>query len=138
MTAGPVSTALATAATPNFVLDRCEAIPALLGRHEDFLIVAGASQDIAALTDHGDHAFLVIGAMGGACMIGLGLALAPGIELPGRDSGFEMALLRNPAYRRAGRRSPCCNNIHEGFRRRRSPAIRSSRARRSWSQSRAS
>jgi phosphonopyruvate decarboxylase len=76
MTAGPVSTALATAGTPNFVLDRCEAIPALLGRHEDFLIVAGASRDIAALTDNGDHAFLVIGAMGGACMIGLGLALA--------------------------------------------------------------
>ena len=79
MTAHPVSSALATAAAPNFVLDRCEAIPALLGRHEDFLIVAGlagTSRDIAALTDNGDHVFLVTGAMGGACMIGLGLALA--------------------------------------------------------------
>jgi thiamine pyrophosphate-dependent acetolactate synthase large subunit-like protein len=79
MTAQPVSGAPATAATPNFVLDRGDAIPALLGRHEDFLIVAGlagTSRDIAALTNNGDNAFLVTGAMGGACMVGLGLALA--------------------------------------------------------------
>jgi thiamine pyrophosphate-dependent acetolactate synthase large subunit-like protein len=79
MTAHPVSSALATAVEPNFVLDRCSAIPALLGRHEDFLIVAGlagTSRDVAALTNNGDHAFLVTGAMGGACMTGLGLALA--------------------------------------------------------------
>jgi thiamine pyrophosphate-dependent acetolactate synthase large subunit-like protein len=79
MTAHSVSSALATSVAPNFVLDRCDAIPALLGRHEDFLIVAGlagTSREIAALTNNGSHAFLVTGAMGGACMIGLGLALA--------------------------------------------------------------
>ncbi len=79
MIAHPASGALAAATAPNFVLDRGDAIPALLGRHEDFLIVAGlagTSRDIAALTNNGDHAFLVTGAMGGACMVGLGLALA--------------------------------------------------------------
>jgi phosphonopyruvate decarboxylase len=75
----PSSSALANAAAPAFVLDRLEAVPALLGRHEDFLIVAGlagTSRDIAALTDNGGHAYIMTGAMGGACMIGLGLALA--------------------------------------------------------------
>jgi phosphonopyruvate decarboxylase len=64
---------------PRFVLDRRQAIPALIGRHEDFLIVAGlagTSRDIAALTDDGAHTYSMAGAMGGACMIGLGLALA--------------------------------------------------------------
>jgi phosphonopyruvate decarboxylase len=74
-----VSGDIAAAAAPNFVLDRSEALAALIGRHEDFLIVAGlagTSHDIAALTQCGNHAFLVAGAMGGASMIGLGLALA--------------------------------------------------------------
>jgi thiamine pyrophosphate-dependent acetolactate synthase large subunit-like protein len=69
----------ASTAEPSFVLDRCEAVPQLIGRHEDFLIVAGlsgASRDIAALTDNAPHAYIMNGAMGGACMIGLGLALA--------------------------------------------------------------
>jgi thiamine pyrophosphate-dependent acetolactate synthase large subunit-like protein len=64
---------------PAFVLDRREAIPKLIGRHEDFLIVtglAGTSRDIAALTEDGAHTYSMAGAMGGACMIGLGLALA--------------------------------------------------------------
>ena len=63
----------------DFILDRRDAVPALLGRHEDFLIVsglAGASRDIAALTGDGAHSYTMAGAMGGACMIGLGLALA--------------------------------------------------------------
>jgi thiamine pyrophosphate-dependent acetolactate synthase large subunit-like protein len=75
----PSAGTLASAVAPPFVLDRREAIPALLGRHEDFLIVAGlagASLDIAALTNGGDHAYIMTGAMGGACMVGLGLALA--------------------------------------------------------------
>ena len=75
----PASRGIAAAAAPSFVLDRREAIPALLGRHEDFLIVAGlagASRDIAALTRNGAHAYILTGAMGAACMIGLGLALA--------------------------------------------------------------
>jgi thiamine pyrophosphate-dependent acetolactate synthase large subunit-like protein len=69
----------AGAVAPAFVLDRREAIPKLVGRHEDFLIVtglAGTSRDIAALTEDGAHTYSMAGAMGGACMIGLGLALA--------------------------------------------------------------
>jgi len=71
--------ALAAAAAPAFVLDRAQAVPALIGRHEDFLIVsglAGTSKDMAALTGDGAHLYSMAGAMGGACMIGLGLALA--------------------------------------------------------------
>ena len=67
------------AAAPQFTLDRRDAVPALIGRHEDFLIVsglAGTSRDIAALTRDGAHTYTMAGAMGGACMIGLGLALA--------------------------------------------------------------
>ena len=68
-----------SAAAPRFVLDRRQAVPALIGRHQDFLIVtglAGTSRDIAALTDDGAHTYTMAGAMGGASMIGLGLALA--------------------------------------------------------------
>jgi phosphonopyruvate decarboxylase len=66
-------------AAPAFLLDRRTAVPALIGRHEDFLLVgglAGTSRDIAALTDDGAHTFTMAGAMGGASMVGLGLALA--------------------------------------------------------------
>jgi thiamine pyrophosphate-dependent acetolactate synthase large subunit-like protein len=69
----------AAPAAPRFVLDRREAVPALIGRHEDFLIVtglAGTACDVAALTRDGAHTYTMVGAMGGACMIGLGLALA--------------------------------------------------------------
>lgn len=62
-----------------FVLDRRTAVPALIGRHEDFLIVAGISnttKDVAALTGDGHHTFGMNGAMGAATMVGLGLALA--------------------------------------------------------------
>ena len=64
---------------PSFLLDRVKAVPALIGKHQDFLIVtglAGTSRDVAALTDDGAHTYSMAGAMGGACMIGLGLALA--------------------------------------------------------------
>ena len=70
---------LADAVAPEFVLDRREAIPALIGSHQDFLFVAGlagTSRDIAALTADGAHIYTMAGAMGGACMMGLGLALA--------------------------------------------------------------
>jgi len=66
-------------AAPEFTLDRQDAVPALIGRHEDFLIVgglAGTSRDVAALTADGANTYTMAGAMGGACMIGLGLALA--------------------------------------------------------------
>jgi phosphonopyruvate decarboxylase len=61
------------------VLDRREAVPALIGRHEDFRFVAGlagTSRDIAALTNDAAHVCSMAGAMGGAAMMGLGLALA--------------------------------------------------------------
>jgi thiamine pyrophosphate-dependent acetolactate synthase large subunit-like protein len=70
---------VAHAIARGFVLDRRAAVPALIGRHQDFLIVsglAGAAKDVAALTEDGAHAFTMAGAMGGAAMIGLGLALA--------------------------------------------------------------
>jgi phosphonopyruvate decarboxylase len=70
---------IAEAVAPAFVLDRLEAVPALIGRHDDFLIVAGlagTSRDVAALTADGAHTYSMAGAMGGACMMGLGLALA--------------------------------------------------------------
>src|SRR5260221_3307127 len=67
----------AAGVAPYFILDRREAVPALLGRHEDFLIVtglAGTAKDIAALTRDGEHTFTMAGAMGAACTMGLGLA----------------------------------------------------------------
>ena len=70
---------LAGIVAPGFVLDRRDAVPKLIGRHDDFLFVtglAGTSRDIAALTKDGAHIYSMAGAMGGACMIGLGLALA--------------------------------------------------------------
>ena len=78
MVAHPAAGGSASAA-PSFLLDRREAVPALIGRHEDFLIVtglAGTARDVAALTRDGAHIYTMAGAMGGAAMIGLGLALA--------------------------------------------------------------
>jgi phosphonopyruvate decarboxylase len=69
----------AKAAALGFVLDRAEAVPALIGRHEDFLFVgglAGTARDIARITEDGPSGYLLGGAMGAACMMGLGLALA--------------------------------------------------------------
>jgi phosphonopyruvate decarboxylase len=51
----------------NEVLDRRQAVPALVGRHEDFLIVAGlagTARDMAAMTDDGAHVYAMAGAMG--------------------------------------------------------------------------
>jgi hypothetical protein len=73
------STTLANAIAPCFLLDRREAVPALIGRHDDFLFVAGlagTSRDIAALTNDAAHVYSMAGAMGGAALLGLGLALA--------------------------------------------------------------
>ncbi len=60
-------------------LDRAEAVPALIGNSDDFLIIAGLAgpaKDIGALTKDGDNAFIFAGAMGGAVTTALGLALA--------------------------------------------------------------
>jgi phosphonopyruvate decarboxylase len=65
--------------TGDYALDRIQAVPALIGRHEDFLIVtglAGTARDVAALTNDGDHIYTLAGAMGAAAMTGFGLALA--------------------------------------------------------------
>jgi hypothetical protein len=62
----PQGVDVVAAVAAGFVLDRCEAVPALIGRAEDFLIVtglAGTARDIAALTHD-------------SAQIGLGLALA--------------------------------------------------------------
>lgn len=64
---------------PNFVLERSEAVPALIGRHEDFLLIAGlggTACDVGAVTGDAAHVYSLGGAMGAACMMGLGLALA--------------------------------------------------------------
>src|SRR5436305_13484956 len=75
----PQGVDMPAAIAAGFILDRREAVPKLIGRHEDFLFVtglAGTARDIAALTHDGAHIYTMAGAMGGACMIGLGLALA--------------------------------------------------------------
>src|SRR5580692_7245307 len=75
----PQGVDIAAAMEAGFVLDRCEAVPALIGRAEDFLIVtglAGTARDIAALTHDSAQIYTMAGAMGGAVMIGLGVALA--------------------------------------------------------------
>src|SRR5512132_1133872 len=72
-------TDLANAVSPGFVLDRGEAVPALIGRHEDFLIIAGlggTACDVGAVTGDAARVYSLGGAMGAACMMGLGLALA--------------------------------------------------------------
>lgn len=73
------SKSLASAAAPDFVLERSEAVPALIGQHEDFLIIAGlggTACDVGAVTGDAPHVYSLGGAMGAACMMGLGLALA--------------------------------------------------------------
>lgn len=63
----------------SFTLDRREAVPKLIGNHEDFLIVsglAGTSKDMASLTGDGPNLYSMAGAMGAATGMGLGLALA--------------------------------------------------------------
>src|SRR5215216_4058742 len=70
---------LARATAPGFVLDRGEAVPKLIGRHEDFLFIAGlggTACDVGAVTGDAPHVYSLGGAMGAACPMGLGLALA--------------------------------------------------------------
>lgn len=64
---------------PDYVLDRREAVPALIGDPTDFLFIAGlagTARDTAALVNDGPSQFGLAGAMGAATMMGLGLALA--------------------------------------------------------------
>ena len=61
------------------VLDRCDAVPKLVGNPQDFLIIAGlagTAKDVAHLCEpHGNY-YACAGVMGGAIAMGLGLALA--------------------------------------------------------------
>src|SRR2546426_3300331 len=73
-----VTTGLAAAA-PGFVLERSEAVPRLIGRHEDFLLIAGlggSARDGGAVTRDAAPVYSLGGAMGAPCLMGLGLALA--------------------------------------------------------------
>jgi thiamine pyrophosphate-dependent acetolactate synthase large subunit-like protein len=68
-----------TAVLPDAVLDRRQAVPALIERPQDFLIVAGlagTAQELIAMTKEAPNLFGLGGAMGAAPMMGLGLALA--------------------------------------------------------------
>ena len=60
-------------------LDRCDAVPKLVGNPQDFLIIAGlagTAKDTASLCEpHGNY-YACAGVMGGATAMGLGLALA--------------------------------------------------------------
>jgi len=70
---------LSAIASPNAVLERSEVVPALIGRHEHFLIISGlggTACDVGAVTGDRAHVYSLAGAMGAACMMGLGLALA--------------------------------------------------------------
>jgi phosphonopyruvate decarboxylase len=67
------------ATAPTFTLERSEAVPALIGRHQDFLFISGlggTASDVGAVAGDGAHVYSLGGAMGAACMMGLGLALA--------------------------------------------------------------
>jgi thiamine pyrophosphate-dependent acetolactate synthase large subunit-like protein len=60
------------------MLDRREAIKVLLRDRRDLLVVSGlgsTTYDVASVGDD-DRNFYLWGAMGGACMVGLGIALA--------------------------------------------------------------
>ena len=66
-------------AGPRYTLDRISAVPAIIGRPEDFLFIgglAGTARDLAAITRDGTNYYGLGGAMGAAVMMGLGLALA--------------------------------------------------------------
>ncbi len=60
-------------------LDRCDAVPKLIGNPTDFLIItglAGTAKDIAHLCEPHPNYYACAGVMGGATAMGLGLALA--------------------------------------------------------------
>ncbi|QOZ32225.1 thiamine pyrophosphate-dependent enzyme [Bradyrhizobium sp. CCBAU 53421] len=63
---------------PTGTLDRRVAVKALLADRGDLLVISGLGSSSYDVFDAGDHAsnFYLWGAMGGAAMVGLGLALA--------------------------------------------------------------
>ncbi len=70
---------LSTSNLPAATLDRRQAVPALIEHPEDWLMIgglAGAAQELTAMTADGPSVYGLAGAMGAAPMMGLGLALA--------------------------------------------------------------
>ena len=68
-----------TAVHPEPVLDRRQAVPALIEWPDDFLVVAGlagTAQEITTITKDSPSVFALGGAMGAAAAMALGLALA--------------------------------------------------------------
>jgi hypothetical protein len=66
---------LARAMAAGFILERAEVVPKLIGRHEDFLLIAGlggTACDVGAVTGDAAHVFSLGGAMGAPCMMGSG------------------------------------------------------------------
>ena len=64
---------------PKFDLDRTTAVPAIIGKQEDFLFIgglAGTAKDLASISKDGSNYYGMAGAMGAAVSMGLGLALA--------------------------------------------------------------
>lgn len=64
---------------PPATLDRRQVIPALIPNPHDFLVIgglAGAAQELTAITDDGANVYALAGAMGAALSMALGLALA--------------------------------------------------------------
>lgn len=63
---------------PNFTLNRRDAVKALLADRGDLLVVSGLGSASYDVFDAGEHPgnFYLWGAMGGAAMVGLGIALA--------------------------------------------------------------
>jgi phosphonopyruvate decarboxylase len=60
-------------------LDRCDVVPQLLENPQDFLIIAGlagTAKDVAHICEPQANYYACAGVMGGATMMGLGLALA--------------------------------------------------------------
>ncbi len=79
MSTSPHPEAIERTAGPRYTLDRITAVPALIGNHKDFLLVAGlagTAKDLASISQDGNNYYGLAGAMGAAVMIGLGLALA--------------------------------------------------------------
>jgi phosphonopyruvate decarboxylase len=111
------------AASPAYVLDRREAVPALIGNHKDFLLVAGlagTAKDLASLTQDGPNYFGLAGAMGAAVSIGLGLALAQPEKRVLVAAGDDELLMNVGALATVGILNPpnlsilCVDNGHYG------------------------
>src|SRR2546428_13480417 len=72
---------LSAIASPNVVLERSEVVPALIGRHEDFLIISGlggTACDVGAVTRDRAHVYSLAAGMGAARPRGPGVARAGG------------------------------------------------------------